>query len=339
MSVLKYIHINLENLEMEMYYFCYNMAYPRRRLTRTHCFYFSDCLALCGIAILLMCTNNTRVVAETDTIRLGIVCVQFADLQSNIDARGSYGWIDTDTDNVPDTGQADKYRYRDFWNFFFQESGNRISPDYDSHRGIDKGFFENRLNLDQGPSLRAYYEENSYGHFSVLPAFTRTNESGILNSVSYSGNDPTNGIIQWITLSKPKSHYSEPSEVVDSVQKENYKLLRDSIPDFDNFTYDQIYIVFAGGCLSWCIGRPGCSASMYGPTKNSTSTFMNGYTVFHEFGHQQGFIDLYGPFYEVSRTWVGNLSLMGYGKSLCSQTPPHIDPWHKIKKGDLNTSS
>jgi M6 family metalloprotease-like protein len=59
--------------------------------------------------------------------------------------------------------------------------------------------------------------------------------------------------------------------------------------------------------------------------------------LIHEFGHDYlNWKDLHDK--ARGRRWVGHFSLMGDPRPLCSLTPPHPDPMHKLLAGWLEDS-
>lgn len=269
---------------------------------------------------------------QITTVRLGVFFVQFADSATNLDSRGAYGYIDTNSDHTPDLGIENKYRYSHYWNHFFDSTGSLTHPDYDSHRNIDPGYFANRLNLEMLGGVRHYYNDISYGALKIVPGITRQNESGIINQVGYSGSDPSNGIIRWEVLVDANNTPLDKSAFTDPGDIRPYAMaMLANYPGYDASNYDMIYVIFAGGCTSYCVGRPGISPATYGSLTETTTQFASLATICHEIGHQLGFTDLSNEPNKIMK--IGHLSLMGQPSPFGMLIPPHLDPWHKLRKG------
>ncbi|NIU01827.1 MAG: hypothetical protein GWN01_13235, partial [Nitrosopumilaceae archaeon] len=84
-----------------------------------------------------------------DTMKVGLLLVQFSDWQTNLNARGGVGWTYSNPDSfhVVDTT---KYKYEDYWNIFFSSgtyvdppppNSGGLHPDWDSHETRVYGSF------------------------------------------------------------------------------------------------------------------------------------------------------------------------------------------------------
>lgn len=274
------------------------------------------------------------------TYKLGILFAQFADSAENENARGSWGYIDTSSpaDGLPDIGIEHKYRYKHYWNLFFQDEGEVEHPDAGSHWGIVQNQnlhvnLANRNDLHIHGSVTQYWREVSYGNFIIAPGQTRENESGIINKVEYEGTDPSEGKIRWLVLDNPKSSYDIDNAISEALQKAN------QIDDFEPDNFNRIFVIVAGG--GWGIARPRGQGAMF-TTNNPlySQIFSIGATI-HELGHSYqdwplSFSDVHNRDVNNSN-WVGHYSLMGQINTFeGALTPMHLDPFHKLQVGWLD---
>ncbi len=281
---------------------------------------------------------NTEGIINTpilnDNLKVGLLLVQFADWQTNIDARGSVGWGDDD----PLTFDPiyDKYRYDDYWNLFFS-FGTYIDPPLPNdpilHPDIGSHGPDERLRIYG--SFTDYWWEVSHKNLRIQAAETHP---GVTDPMFRSGiiNNFQGDVVQWITLDNPKSDYdSSASRVaIDAIAKAqslfNQGQLDVDITDTDRF--DKIIISFAGKALTFSMifqGRYTISEERLG----EENSVLVGFGVqAHEFGHLLGFIDVHGI---PATNGVGEFSLMGRGTWTHRHwgfSPSHVDPWHKLQK-------
>lgn len=105
-------------------------------------------------------------IMQDTTLKVGLLLVQFADWQTNLDARGGVGWTSRNDTNSVDTS---KYKYEDYWNIFFSfwtyidpppPSPGGLHPDWDSHGIRVYGSFTD------------YWWEVSHKNLAIKPAVT-----------------------------------------------------------------------------------------------------------------------------------------------------------------------
>jgi hypothetical protein len=283
-------------------------------------------------------TPHLSLAQTADTVRLGILFVQFADSNTNVDARGGCGWIDTDNDHKPDTLINDKYTYMDFWNIFFQEQDSVHHPDFESHSWYidhDKLLLANHLDLYINGSFRRYWKDVSYDLLEIVPGKTRGNESGIINKIDYCCGDSSNGKIRWLTLSENKSFFSLASVVRDSALA-LLKSANSPIDDYVDTAFSQIIVVYAGSCVGSGEANPGVTHVMYTHMSLKHTHFSGLAALCHEFAHDAlAWKDLHD---KPNKTWVGHFSLMGDPRPIGCLTPPHPDPMYKLMAGWLKDS-
>lgn len=292
-------------------------------------------------AVILSASISMTSFSQTpESRRVGVVFVQFADKDTNVSARGGCGWIDISDppDQLPDTLVNDKYRYKDLWALFFQEEGSVTHPDSASHSGYiatNRMMLSNKLDLCIHGSFRRYWKDVSYGLFEIVPGETRENESGIINHVEYEGTDPSEGRIAWITLGRTRTEYSDlygglaAADVRDDALD---SLAMNPPPGYNSSHYDDIIVVYAGP--SFGTSFSGVINLMTDLLTSQRSQFGGMFELVHEYGHQAVFgnIDLHGAANTPGISWVGSLSIMGDARPMCRLTPPHPDPWNKLKR-------
>ena len=285
--------------------------------------------------------NSKKAFTDT-TLKVGLLLVQFADWQTNIDARGAVGWRDIDL-AVPDTIN-DKYRYDDYWNLFFSfgtwidinPDNPQLHPDVVSHK------FDKRLAVYG--SFTDYWWEVSHKNLRIQAAETHPGETDPMFNTGLINNFQGD-VVQWITLDQPKSFYADNPRIIitDAVAKAtalfNQGVLDVNISDPNRF--DKVLIHFAGKNLAFStVDVPGGRYTISEERLGEENSVLVGFGVqAHEFGHLLGFFDVHGIFLTEISNGVGEFSLMGRGSWTNRHwgfSPSHIDPWHKLQKGWLD---
>ncbi len=285
-------------------------------------------------------------VLQDTSLKIAILLVQFADWETNINARGSVGWFKSDSTDTSNYIIYNKYRYHHFWEMYFtrntyiDDPNNppTIHPDHESHGIRVYG------------SFRDYYHEVSHDQLDTQPAVTHPAESdsmfrsGIINRFR-----PDSSIV-WVTLDSPLAHYprsitSSQRLLNDAVAKAHALYLADSldVDIADSTIIDRVFIYGAGnthgGLASSINGRYSVWRERARVPTGQTS-FLHGFGGFaHEFGHQIGFRDYYGSFGGGPKfsDGLGKFSLMGTGSAELHQfSPNHLDPWNKLQIGWLD---
>ncbi len=159
------------------------------------------------------------------SLKVGILLVQFADWETNWNARGGVGY------NRFDTLTADtiynKYRWNHIWDMYFsmgtyydplEPDPPFIHPDAGSHQIRVQGSFTD------------YWWEVSHKNLRILPAETHpayggNYRTGIINNV-----DTATGVIRWVTLdSTVDSYYKQyPGSGVYGIYRMN-ALIKDGL--------------------------------------------------------------------------------------------------------------
>jgi M6 family metalloprotease-like protein len=283
---------------------------------------------------------------NNDTIKVGLLLVQFADWNSNYDSRGGVGW----SDSLFSRAKVDtfKYKFDDYWNIFFSKNTYmdldpnkpQKHPDAKSHGVAVYGSFTD------------YWWEVSHGKLYTKAAETHPKNSsiyrsGIINNVN------KDGTVNWITLDSVKHAYLDSSTTINirlmdtlianslSKAHELYLLGGIDVDVLDNNCFDKIIIQYAGKDISGFakvneLGGKYSISNERWKQKNKTERLSAFGIEAHEFGHLLGFYDLYG--YGFGNYGVGYFSLMGLGPlgSLGKVSPAHLDPWHKLQIGWLD---
>jgi len=186
-----------------------------------------------GVAIILL---NQSLHAQTDdtTTVIGILLVQFADHETNVDARACFGFSPDSTHDPIN----DKYRFEDYWNIFFQESDPVVHPDADFPDNWARG----QRGFSQHGSLRRYIDDNSYGGHSIIPYRAWNVHSGLLNSTA----PDTSGIIGRsyvlpVTLMQQKNAYEDLYQIADTAI-----ITADQTLTIEWDSLDVVLILFAG---------------------------------------------------------------------------------------------
>ncbi|MGH1365217.1 MAG: right-handed parallel beta-helix repeat-containing protein [Calditrichia bacterium] len=282
---------------------------------------------------------------QDTTLRVALFFVEFADADSNINARGSVGWSDIDTSiAVP---MEKKYRRYHYWDMFFTKgtyidanpATPLIHPDRDSHPG---------LTLATYGSMRDYYLENSNNNLEVLPAVTHpsltdsTLRSGIINHTN-----STDSSVIWVKLPGSFADYSDGKDntvIMDDAIELGDSLFIDGILDVstkDSSAIDRVLIYVAGTATG---GRASNFDGRYSVLREKsrpgpeTREYLEGPGGFaHEFGHQIGHIDLNDQGDFAKPEGVGYFSLMG-GGTAGGRTfrPAHFGAWEKLQNGWLD---
>ncbi len=275
------------------------------------------------------------------SLTTGLLLVQFSDWQTNLDARGSVGYVG---DGYPDEPVYNKYRYINYWNFLF--SSNQYTgtahPDYYDYYNYPM-YYNNGNHLTVYGSLHDYYEAVSYGNLNIVPGTTRSGQSGIVNK------SDENGVITWVTLNHTKAYYlatyGQSASAVTAIASDGIsmaqQLYQSGQLDVNINSFQRLVIMFAGAHLYgvstigtynngnnyWVI-----DAEKYGDDSNPiTCTFRYLEVIAHEFGHTLGFPDLHGYFEDTYG--VGHYSLMGMNDPLIRMSPPVLDPYDQLQKG------
>jgi hypothetical protein len=269
-----------------------------------------------------------------DTTRVGVLLVQFADYQVNRDARACFGYsAPSGADTI-----ENKYRFGDYWNIFFQESGPVPHPDGDFPDNWARG----QRGFNQYGSLSRYIDDNSYGRHTIIPYQDWSNHSGLVNPIL------TDGIVVPLTLDSTKASFTYPTHVANSailLANQQYTIHWDSL--------DVVIVLFAGvnqfsfakaGSIEVDSMNTVCYAVSSERTENlagqaGKSLFLYPNVVFHEFCHAAfSAEDLHHRFKlegVPELTAVGHFSLMGDNAPFAAYTPPMLDPWHRLKFGWL----
>ncbi len=276
------------------------------------------------------------------TLTTGVLLVQFSDWQTNVDSRGSVGYVDNNGDHKPDVVQYNKYRYINYWNLIFSENQytGTAHPDYNDYYNYSPLW--NAGNLTVYGSLHEYWKEVSYGNLNVAPGATRPGESGIVNE------SEGNGVITWITLDHTKGYYlstygqsaSAVTAIASDAISKAQQLYQIGQLDVNVNNFQRLIILFAGMHVYGVstIGYFGSNsmwvidAEKYGDdTSPITGTFRYLSVIAHEFGHTIGFGDYHGVYQ--GNYGVGHYSIMGRNDPSFRNSPPHLDPFNKLMKG------
>jgi len=221
-----------------------------------------------------------------DTLKLGVILVQFSDWATNTDARGGVCLIHPFPQNLDD------YTYQMYYDFLF--SANYRSPTVETH-DAEQVF----------GSMQEFYKEMSYNKFTVV--------GDIINPHPNPNATPT-----FVTLRQTKSWWSTnnpgPRALLDSAL---------AVSQYSINGYDKIAVIYAGvsGLGAQITGYPGKTGCfVYQITeriplnRGRTQTlgrFEGIGTHAHEFGHALGLDDQKGAAVRVSG--LSNFELMAVG--------------------------
>lgn len=191
---------------------------------------------------------------ENTSLRVGILLVQFADWQTNWNARGGVGY---DTSDISIANIIyNKYRWSHIWNMYYSvgvykdidPTDPQIHPDAHSHQIAVYGSFTD------------YWWEVSHKNLRIDAAETHPSYDGHFRSGIVNNVDTSTGIIQWVTLDHTVSYY------VDTLGRNAWALIADAhakahelyadpnVPDSlkldrdveNSAHFDKIIIVYAG---------------------------------------------------------------------------------------------
>ena len=265
-----------------------------------------------------MCVCNLTGAPATpppDSLRLGVILVQFSDWATNTDARGSVCQIHLPPNNI------DHYTYQMFYDQFF--GSNYRSPAVETH-DAEKVF----------GSMKEYFQEMSYGKFKL-----RTN-SDIINPHPNPNAPP-----QWVTLRQTKSwwHGTGPQQILDSAL---------AVSGFNISGYDKIAVIHAGleggiGPIAIKNGLVYLAAEKGNSARGRTQTPGAFYGIginCHEFGHLLDLPDLKiasapwtGGHREFALMSTGNNGFMdgSAGNSTIGgyHAPTPLEGWSKLTLG------
>lgn len=284
---------------------------------------FLSVFAYAEVDIILDCQLSNEPDFETimsipSTYKIGVIFIQFADWQTDFNARGSVqDIVGTDTTF---------YLYEDYYNMLFSEgtykTGEPLDPPPDD-------IFSPDGRIIYG-SMRDYYKEVSYNQFNLDPNCMIVNDTEVI------GED--NRII-WITAPYDRDYYVAHSAI--------YSLTTFAINTastngwYDSSDSIDCFVVVYAGYMKWdgtesnlcpCyMGNRFITCERNGSNINNNQ-LAGIYTYCHEFGHFLGLGDVYGNGSGGSRTkdGVGNFSLMGtwsYNVDFIgtpNECPPHI---------------
>ncbi|MBE0644086.1 MAG: hypothetical protein IH600_08400 [Bacteroidetes bacterium] len=276
---------------------------------------------------------NACLQAQTQVIKtVVVVLVQFSDSASNPDARGSRGL------SGESTYTEFKYRYRDYFDIFFQESDPVTHPnaaDSAIYSVFGMGWY-------QHGSFARYIHDNSFGSWEILPKQINpgNEQHGILNTLDNGGdNDIRNAKINWLPIDMPKPDTGTAG--TNKVIGEAAIAALDSIlpQSWDWSDVSTLLILYAGNQIK------GAGAATYVDTiggqrvwfcvapERENDRFAPPRIWFHELVHAvtESNVDLY-------ETNGGHYSLMG-SSLLNAYTPPLLDPWLRITLGWLNVET
>jgi len=272
-------------------------------------------------------TQQNIVITSPDSLSLGVLFIQFADWQTNLNARGSIDSINTTTlDTVI-------YNYRDYYNLLCSENyyitdttlqnPSPLSPHSEYVYG----------------SMIDYYSEVSYGKFELN--VTIINPYQIINGDT---------LLVWLTASSNKDYYDNMNFAISTLFDEasNAAINSGWISSLSNF--DRYAVVYAGDRNDDNDNNNGLRPSASGikylmEEKNYWVPweFSDIGTHVHEFGHLLGLSDLYGNSKNCetgAKRGIGSFSLMASGSSGFQggreQRPTHICAWNKIVLGWIN---
>lgn len=276
----------------------------------------------------------------TQTPTVGVVMVQFKDHATIYDERGSVGFSAKDQ-NGQRTLIENKYRYQDYWNYFFQTTGTLLHPDSITH---SDSWPAPRYNLGYYGSLTQWLKENSSGIHQPIP-YSGFGKNGILNNVG------TDGVIDWLTLD-----ISKPTTIGDGILSEVRAKLW-SVLGISSSLCDIIFVVYSGVAAGSFITQPLWSNSEAAwviipektrtqdqevdeQRKNAVFNYrMDG--VAHEYIHaftglSNGSFPLLGDYnYDPGgKTWLP-FTVMGNGGGP-ETCPLHLTPWEKLILGWLD---
>jgi M6 family metalloprotease-like protein len=205
-----------------------------------------------------------------DSLRVGVILVQFSDWATNPDARGGSCQIDF-------PNGINHYTYQMYYDHIFS-TNYRTAPPYGKRTHDQEDLFG---------SMKEFYKEMSYNKF------TFKSTSGIINPP-----DPANpNLPKWVTLTQTKSYWQ-------SQPKNPNGLLAAALAasGYSTSGYDKVILIYAGNevgdglnptaTLSGFVYQVGEKTGL-APRGRSTTlgTFYGIGTHCHEFGHLLGLID------------------------------------------------
>lgn len=266
---------------------------------------------------------------DIDSLKLGVLFIQFSDWETNINARGSIMSIDNDP---PDTNY---YLYRDYLNLFFSEG---------TYQSEDPIHFDPNTMISS-PDLRAiygsmtdYWKEVSYGKFKLSAGSKIINPYAVVQGET---------LMVWITAPDDKYHY-EYQDYWDSRSELYSSATQAAINNgwmSGTSEYNRFAIIYAGASVS----TPSDSGGGLKPNKSGNhymteeldaasgpaGWFAGIYVNTHEFGHFLGLNDMYGG---TTNYGLGNFSLMGTYKLpwAARECPPHVSSFGKLRLGWVN---
>jgi hypothetical protein len=270
----------------------------------------------------------------TQTATVGVVFVEFSDAGTNPDARGGIGY--TAPPRVPDGA---KYQAQFWHDFFFKQEGHVSHPDSLTHLNQWSGDWA----LTYYASLARWCRANSYGRHNIEPV-DRPVIDGILNNI-------TDGKIDWIPLTTPKSDFlSNSTDIITStITSLNGRGLSEYLD------CDVVFVVYAGaGSRQFASGsyaviseKTQCCDSPPNEMDFVLSFYMS--AAVHEYIHAYSIADagvpfindyaydlrIAGDFSDESKRarWLGLSGMYMHGPQ---NRPYHLDPWAKLVLGWIN---
>jgi M6 family metalloprotease-like protein len=270
---------------------------------------------------------------KSGVTKVGVLVVSFAYKPDSIPTNMA-GWGPKN-----DTVVQYKYRYQDYWNLMFQDSGPVKHPDSGD---VPPTYSANGVDFFTPGSVRSYFKENSCGQYLIEPGHTKGTRTGIVNPVL---GDTT--MLDMITLPKRDTDYSEIDSIaVDALRTADslYRHNPSYYVDIAGGNFDIIIVLFAGhnrwryARADWCQLRDTvrlgwvCSAERYDPQAGlSRMSFTYISILAHEYAHLLGLQDHYES--GTNKRVTNQFDLMGWNSPLSRYAPPHLNPLDKVQLG------
>jgi hypothetical protein len=261
----------------------------------------------------------------TQTATVGVVFVEFSDADTDPDARGGVGYT-----APPRVADDSKYPAQFWYDFFFKEEGHVSHPDSVTHANHWSGDWS----LTYHASLSRWCRANSYGRHRIEPV-DRPVFNGILNDI-------TDGRIDWIRLSTPKSEFLSGSTNI--IMSAIVALDNRNLTEHDDC--DVVFIVYAGaGSRQFAHGPYAVISEKTACCDSQEDHILSFYmsAAVHEYIHAYSFANAAVPFiddygYDLRNArdfrlesrrarWVGLSGMYMHGPQ---NRPYHLDPWAKL---------
>ncbi|MBC8147204.1 MAG: immune inhibitor A [Bacteroidetes bacterium] len=266
-------------------------------------------------------------VPAPDSLSLGVLFIQFADWQTNINARGSVDSV------ISGTSDTIFYKYRDYYNLLVSENY------YKTDANLQPPYPLSPHGEDVYGSMVDYYNEISYDKFKLNVT--------IINPYHIISGDT---LLVWLTASNNKDYYDNLTSALSSLyyQATNQAINNGWISTTGD--YQKYAIVYAGDRNDDSDNNRGLWPRAGGnryimEEKNFwvPREFSDIGTHVHEFGHLLGLPDLYGNSRNCStgaKRGIGSFSLMASGSGGFQggreQRPTHMCAWSKLVLGWVN---